>query len=142
MRMRGLWKLPNGKDWLWGKLGLALVGGAMLIKSLIQFSVDGQGSVPSLLFDLRPNYGGSNEDNGDLLQKVPCMHFYTQCPNPAVGHSMKLGAMSCRATQDGQVTMESSDKTWSTAGGNGNPLPYSCLENPMNTMKRQKDRTL
>ena len=72
MRMRGLWKLPNGKDWLWGKLGLALVGGAMLIKSLIQFSVDGQGSVPSLLFDLRPNYGGGNEDNGDLLQNVPC----------------------------------------------------------------------
>ena len=80
MRMRGLWKLPNGKDWLWGKLGLALVGGAMLIKSLIQFSVDGQGSVPSLLFDLRPNYGGGNEDNGDLLQKLPCMHCYTQCP--------------------------------------------------------------
>ena len=51
----------------------------MLSKSLIQFSVDGQGCVPSLLFDLRPNYGG-NEDNGDLLQKVPCMHCCTQCP--------------------------------------------------------------
>jgi len=45
---------------------------AMLSKSLIQFSVDGRGCVPSLLFDLRPNYGGGNEDNGDLLQKVPC----------------------------------------------------------------------
>ena len=45
----------------------------MLSKSLIQFSVDGWGCVPSLLFDLRPNYGGGNEDNGDLLQKVPCM---------------------------------------------------------------------
>jgi len=54
-----------------GKLGLVLMGGAMLSKSLIQFSVDGQGCVPSLLFDLRPNYGGGNEDNGDLLQKVP-----------------------------------------------------------------------
>ena len=41
----------------------------MLCKSLIQFSVDGQGCVPSLLFDLRPNYSGGNEDNGDLLQK-------------------------------------------------------------------------
>ena len=49
----------------------------MLSKSLIQFSVDGQGCVPSLLFDLRPNYGGGNEDNGDLLQKVPCTHCYT-----------------------------------------------------------------
>ena len=54
----------------------------MLSKSLIQFSVDGQGCVPSLLFDLRPNYGGGNEDNGDLVQKVPCTHCYTQCPQP------------------------------------------------------------
>ena len=38
--------------------------------------------------------------------------------------------------------MESSDKTWSTGEGNGKPLHYSCLENPMNSMKRQKDRTL
>ena len=38
------------------------MGGAMLSKSLIQFSVDGWGCVPSLLFDLRPNYGGGNED--------------------------------------------------------------------------------
>ena len=43
----------------------------MLSKPLIQFSVEGQFCVPSLLFDLRPNYGGGNEDNGDLLQKVP-----------------------------------------------------------------------
>ena len=45
---------------------------ARFSKSLIQFSVDGRGCVPSLLFDLRPNYDGGNEDNGDLLQKVPC----------------------------------------------------------------------
>ena len=38
--------------------------------------------------------------------------------------------------------VESSDKTWSTGDGNGKPLQYSCLENPMNSMKRQKDRTL
>ena len=50
--------------------------------------------------------------------------------------------MPCRATQDGQVKVESSDKTWSTGEGNGKPLQYSCLENPMNIMKRQKDRTL
>ena len=58
----------------------------MLSKSLIQFSVEGRGFVSSLLFDLRPNYGGGNEDNDDLLQKVPRMHCYTQCPNPAAGH--------------------------------------------------------
>ena len=54
-----------------GKLGLVLMGGAMFSKSLIQFSVDGQGCVPSMLLDLRQNYGGGNEDNGSLLQKVP-----------------------------------------------------------------------
>ena len=37
--------------------------------------------------------------------------------------------------------VESSDKTWSTGEGNGKPLQYSCLENPMNSMKRQRDRT-
>ena len=38
--------------------------------------------------------------------------------------------------------VESSEKKWSTGEGNGKPLQYSCLENPMNSMKRQKDRTL
>ena len=65
-----------------GKLGLVLMGRAMLSKSLIQFSVEGWGCVPSLLFDLGPNYGGGNEDNGGLLQKVASMHCPTQCPRP------------------------------------------------------------
>ena len=47
-----------------------------------------------------------------------------------------------RTTQDGQVMVESSDKMWSTGEGNGKPLQYSCLENPMNSINRQKDRTL
>ena len=38
--------------------------------------------------------------------------------------------------------VERSDRMWSTGEGNGKPLQYSCLENPMNSMKRQKDRTL
>ena len=38
--------------------------------------------------------------------------------------------------------VESSDKMWSPGEGNGKPLQYSCLENPMNSMKRQRDRTL
>ena len=38
--------------------------------------------------------------------------------------------------------MESADKTWSTGEWNGKPLQYSCLDNPMNSKKRQKDRTL
>ena len=50
--------------------------------------------------------------------------------------------MPCKATQDRWVMVKSSDKMWSTGEGNGKPLQYSCLENPINTMKRQKDRTL
>ena len=50
--------------------------------------------------------------------------------------------MSCGATKDSQVTVERSDRMWSTGEGNGKPLQYSCLENPMNSMKRQKNRTL
>ena len=38
--------------------------------------------------------------------------------------------------------VERSDRMWSTGGGNGKPLQYSCLENPMNSMKRQNDRIL
>ena len=38
--------------------------------------------------------------------------------------------------------VESSDRMWPTGEGNGKPLQYSCLENPMNSMKRQKDRKL
>ena len=50
--------------------------------------------------------------------------------------------MSCGATQDGWVMVEKSDRMWPPGQGNGKPLQYSCLENPMNSMKRQKDRTL
>ena len=38
--------------------------------------------------------------------------------------------------------MERSDRMWSTGEGNGKPLQDSCLENPMNSMKRQNDRIL
>ena len=50
--------------------------------------------------------------------------------------------MPCRTIKDKWVMVESSDKTWSTGEGNGKPLQYSCLENPMNSMIKQKDRTL
>ena len=72
---------------------------------------DGQGCVPSLLFDLRPNYGGGNEDNGELLQKVPCTHNHTQfpwpCSRPPPTHvsardswtlTGKSGSVSCGVT--------------------------------------------
>ena len=50
--------------------------------------------------------------------------------------------MMCGATQDRLVMVERSDRTWPAGEGNGKPLHYSCLENPMNHTKRQKDSTL
>ena len=60
----------------------------------------------------------------------------------ALSNSMNLWSMLCRATQDGEVMVESSGKTWPTGEGNGKLLQYSCLENPMRSMKRPKYRTL
>lgn len=59
----------------------------------------------------------------------------------ALSNSMTLSHAN-GATQDGRVMVERSDRMWSTGEGNGKPLQYSCLENPMNSMKRQNDRIL
>ena len=50
--------------------------------------------------------------------------------------------MPCGAIQDGLVMVEKSDTMWSTGEENGKSLQYSCLENPMNSRKRQNDRLL
>ena len=59
----------------------------------------------------------------------------------ALSNSMKL-SHACGATQDEWVMVERSDRMWSTGEGNGKPLQYSYVENPMNSMKRQSDRIL
>ena len=59
----------------------------------------------------------------------------------ALSYSMKLSDAH-GATQDGQVMAERSDRIWSTGEKNGKPLQYSCLENPMNSIKRQNNRIL
>ena len=91
------------------------MGRAMLSKSLIHFSVDGWGCVPSPLFDWRPRYGRDKEVNGELFQKVQCTQCRIQCPGPSAldpeaGHHThasagdswtltgKSGSVSCRVT--------------------------------------------
>ena len=59
-----------------------------------------------------------------------------------MSNSMKLRAMSYHVTHYREVMVKSFDKMWSTGEGNGKPLQYTCLENSMNSMKRQKDMTL
>ena len=83
-----------------------------------------------------PSEGRQNE-NHNHRKLIKSITWTTDLSN-----SMKLWAMACRATQERWVMVEISDKTWSTGEGNGKPLQYSCLENPMNSTKRQKDRTL
>ena len=99
-----------------GKLDLVLMGGAMFSKSLIQFSVDGEGCVPSLLFDLRPIYGGGKEDNGLVLQKVPCRQCCTQCSHHVAGHCqpMALPESPAHSRMSGSVSC-------------GITAPFSCV---------------
>ena len=80
-----LWKLPDGRDWLWGKLGLVLMGRTMLSKSLILFSVDGWGCVPSLLFDFTSNYGGDKIMATSFKKSCACTAALS-APNPAADH--------------------------------------------------------
>ena len=99
------------------------MGGATLSKSLIQFSVDGRGCVPSLLFDLRPGGGGGGGYEVEVEVEVEvvrimatsfsrsCTHCCTQCPRPcsrppqthaSTGDSWTLtgksGSVSCGVT--------------------------------------------
>ena len=55
----------------------------------------------------------------------------------ALSNSMKL-SHACEIIQDGPIMVERSDRMWSTGEGNGKPFQYSCLENPMNSRKKQK----
>ena len=66
---------------------------------------------------------------------------YNHTRTTALYNSMKP-SHARGATQDGWVMVERSDRAWSTGEGNGKPLQYSCLENPMNSVKRQNDRIL
>ena len=58
-----------------------------------------------------------------------------------LSNSIKL-SHACGATQDRRVMVERFDRMWFTGEGNAKPLQYSCLENPVNSMKRQNDRIL
>ena len=80
--------------------------------------------------------GGSGCEGGPRGRGFKYIHRWF------LSNLMKLWAMPCRDTQDRWVMMESSDEMWSTRDGNGKALQCSFLENPLNSMRRQKDRTL
>ena len=122
---------PISRNWMKGLLSMALLARARPIFPMPVFPITklSQASYP------HPSEGRQNENHnhGNLTKLIT---WITALSNP-----VKLWAMPHRATQDGRVMVESSDKTWSTGEENGKPLQYSCLENPMNSTKRQKDMT-
>ena len=67
-------------------MDLVLIGGVMLTKSSTQFSVDGQGCVPSLLFDLRPNYGEVMRIMATSSRRSQACTAAFRAPDPAAGH--------------------------------------------------------
>ena len=82
MRIRGLYKLSNGRDRLWGKLGLGLVGRAVLSKTWIQLSADGWGYAPLPVSCLAwgdpvlESIAFCSRTIGDLQESLecPCLH--------------------------------------------------------------------
>ena len=73
---------PDGRDWLRGKTGSCSDGQGHAQKMFNPIFYWWVGLCLLPVIYLGPNYGGGNEDNGDLLQKVPGMHYYTQCLRP------------------------------------------------------------
>ena len=67
------------------------------------------------------------------------LSLYYHTRTTALSNSVKP-SLAYGATQDGRVMVERSDRRWSTGEGNGKTLQHACLENPMNSMKRQNDR--
>ena len=80
------------------------------------------------------------------MRKGRSQHFVLTKPyrwfHPAANWELLLEAKDFISSQMTNAFIHISDKTWSIEEGNGKPLQYSCLENSMNSMKRQKDRTL
>ena len=75
-------------------------------------------------------------DGGQIENHCPRKLIKLITWTTALSYSLKLWVTLFRATQDGWAMVKNSDKMWSTGEGNGKPLQYSCLENPMNSMKR------
>ena len=104
--------------------------------SPLWITLDPPGLVPRILSF--SSEGRHNENHSEKHRKLTKLITCTT----ALSNSMKLWVVPCRATQDKWVTAESSGKTWYTGEDNATSLQYSCLENPTNSMKRQKDMTL
>ena len=85
-RIRNLWKLPDGRDWLRMKLGLVLMGWAMLSKSLIQFSVEGWGVFPPYYLTWGQTMVEVTKIMATSFKKFHAHIATLSAPNSAAGH--------------------------------------------------------
>ena len=85
-KVKMLWKLPVGRDWLRGKLVLVPMGGAMFSKSLTQFSVHGWGCVPSLLFTWGQTMVEVMKIMATSFKRIHACTATLSAPSPAAGH--------------------------------------------------------
>ena len=120
---KNLCKSPDGRDWLRERLGLVLMGRAMLSKYLIQFSADGWGLFPPCYLPRAKLWWG--EGNGDPLQ-------YSCLENPMGGGAWwaAVHGVAKSQTRLSDFTFTFHFSLSCTGEGNGNPLQCSCLENP------------
>ena len=113
-RIGGLWKLPDVRDSLRGKLGFVLMGGAMLSKLLIQFSVDGWSCVPSLLLT----------QGQTMVEVMKIMATFFKGPMHVLLHSVPQP--SSRPPR----THTSAGDSWTVTGKSGQSLVGSLLLYP------------
>ena len=120
-------KLPDGSDWVWGKQGLVLVGKARLNKSLIQFSADGQAEYSSDHELVIAKFGLKLKKIGKTTRLL--RYSLNQIPYDYMGFpgGSEAKASACDTGDPGSIPGFGR----SPEEGNGNPLQYYGLENPM-----------
>ena len=87
-------------------------------------------------FYLWPSYSGGNEDNGDLLQKIPCVYCYTQCAQPCSKPAKSLFPQSCISAGSSMVglTTTSSRRTYA--------IPAPRAPAPQHSFRRRRSNTV
>ena len=122
---------PSTQNWIKDLSSMAHTSEQDAISSSVRFSHQ---EAPICLLSFSVDRQTENHNHRKLTNLITW--------NTALSNTLKLWAMFCRAPQDGQVMVETSDTTLSTGEGNGKPLQYFCFENPRNNRKRQKAMTM
>ena len=130
-RIRGSWKLPDGRDWLKGKLGLGLMGRAGLSKSLIQFSVDGWTCVSSLLFTWGQTMVEVMKIMATSFKRSHACTATLSAPNPAAGHHQPTPLLETHGPSQASLVCSQVTECWT---------PYKSLPYPAESLQQELGR--